>query len=92
MATRMDNWLRLDDPAQVKAYAGVLKKLTDPSNFEAFRFMPVTRDMTQGERTLFWNFLDAPLEPEADTGSLEASAPAAPKRGLAKLSRAMRSN
>ncbi len=92
MAPCMDNWLRLDDPAQVQAYAPLIKKLTDPSNFEAFSFMPVTRDMTVGERTLLWNFLDAPLQLEADAESVEAGTPAAPKRDLAKLSRAMRSN
>ena len=26
----------------------VIKQLTDPANFEAYRFMPVTRDMTRG--------------------------------------------
>jgi len=25
----MDNWLRLEDPAQVKAYAALVKRLTD---------------------------------------------------------------
>lgn len=98
IAPCMDNWLRLDDPAQVKSYAGVLKKLTDPANFELFRFMPVTRDMTIGERTLLWNFLDAPPElaaPEPGPRALdeaEAPAPAAPEPDLAKLSRSMRSN
>ena len=92
MAPCMDNWLRLDDPAQVKAYGSVLKQLTDPNYFEAFRFMPVTRDMTVGERTLLWRFLDAPAEPAAvKKESLEAKTDTAPpKRDLAKLSRAMR--
>lgn len=58
MAPCMDNWLDLKDPVQVKAYAAVLKKLTDPANFESFRFMPVTRDMTDAERTLLYGFLD----------------------------------
>lgn len=92
MAPCVDNWLRLEDPAQVQPYAPLIKKLTDPSNFEALRFMPVTRDMTVGERTLLWNFLDAPLQLEADAESVEAGTPAAPRRDLAKLSRAMRSN
>ncbi|HEY6815074.1 MAG TPA: hypothetical protein VI168_06005, partial [Croceibacterium sp.] len=30
----MDNWLRLGDEAQVQAYAPVIRKLTDPANFE----------------------------------------------------------
>jgi len=56
LAPCMDNWLRLDDPEQVKAYAALLKLLTNPANFEHFRFMPVTRDMTAGERTLLYKF------------------------------------
>jgi hypothetical protein len=50
MAPCMDNWLKLDDPTQVQTYAGILKRLTDPASFESFRFMPVTRDMSAGER------------------------------------------
>ena len=90
MAPCMDNWLRLDNPAQVKAYGPMLKKLTDPSNFEAFRFMPVTRDMTAGERTLLWRFLDAPAEATRDLTETEASEEV-PQGDQAKLSRAMRS-
>lgn len=89
MAPCMDNWLRLDDPVQVHAYGKMLKQLTDPANFELFRFMPVTRDMTPGERTLLWNFLDAPIAPPATKAMLGAEAPK-PMRDLAKLSRAMR--
>ncbi|MBV8687958.1 MAG: hypothetical protein JOZ90_16905 [Alphaproteobacteria bacterium] len=61
MAPCMDNWLWLNDPAQVYAYGAVLKRLTDPANFELYRYMPVVRDMTVGERTLLYAFLDAPL-------------------------------
>lgn len=87
MAPCMDNWLDLKDPVQVKAYASVLKKLTDPANFESFRFMPVTRDMTDVERKLLYGFLDgggtesAPLE-----GAPEEEKPAS----QAELSRQMR--
>ena len=102
MAPCMDNWLRLDDPVQVKAYAAVLKRLTDPANVESFLFMPVTRDMAAGERTLLWNFLDAPdspAEPEASEVAPAHPAEAAPaeasegppQRDLSKLSRSMRS-
>jgi hypothetical protein len=84
MAPCMDNWLRLDDPAQVKAYAAMLKLLTNPANFEHFRFMPVTRDMSAGERTLLYKFLDAP--PDAT-----AARPVTPQtRNFTELSRAMR--
>ena len=58
MAPCMDNWLDLGDKDQVKAYAAIIKKLTNLKNFEDFRYMPVTRDMTQGQRTLLYNFLD----------------------------------
>jgi hypothetical protein len=60
MAPCMDNWLDLGDPDQVKSFAAMLKKLTDNANFESFRFMPVTRDMTAGERALLYAFLDGP--------------------------------
>jgi hypothetical protein len=87
MAPCMDNWLMLDDPAQVKAHAAILKRLTDPARFESFRFMPVTRDMSKGERTLLYKYLDAP----ADVVAQAAAAPAAPlSRNRAALSRAMR--
>lgn len=84
MAPCMDNWLRLDDPAQVKAYAAVLKRLTDPAAFESFRFMPVTRDMSMGERTLLWTFLDAPDEDAVVVQAEEA------RPTFVELSRAMR--
>jgi len=87
LAPCMDNWLMLDDPAQVKQYAAVLKRLTDPARFESFRFMPVTRDMTKGERTLLYNYLDAPAEALA---AAAAAKPAPLSRNLAALSRAMR--
>ena len=38
----------------------MIKRLTDPAHFEDFRFMPVTRDMTAGERTLLYKFLETP--------------------------------
>lgn len=36
----------------------MLKRLTDPAVFESYRFMPVTRDMSAGERALLYAFLD----------------------------------
>jgi len=82
MAPCMDNWLNLNDPVQVKAYAGILKRLTDPANFENFLFMPVTRDMSAGERTLLYRFLDS--------APVEAAAPAENLHTFARLSRSMR--
>lgn len=83
MAPCMDNWLNLGDPDQVKSFAAILHRLTDKTNFESFRFMPVTRDMTAGERTLLYAFLDG-------TGTLMAAVEASPQRSLERLSRAMR--
>jgi hypothetical protein len=84
MAPCMDNWLRLDDPTQVKAYGPLIKKLTDPANFEIFRYMPVTRDLTQGSRSLLYAFLDQRVQV-----ALGASAPRKPV-GWSALSRSFR--
>ena len=69
MAPCMDNWLRLDDPAQIRAYTSVLKRLTDPEAFEHFRFMPITRDMSTGMRSLLYAWLDSPKDPDAELPS-----------------------
>ena len=84
MAPCMDNWLDLGDPQQIKSYAAMLRRLTDKTNFEAFRFMPVTRDMTKGQRTLLYAFLDG-----APPSALAAAA-APSHRSITELSRAMR--
>lgn len=87
MAPCMDNWLRLGDQQQVVAYANLIRTLTDPVNFENFRFMPVTRDMSAGQRTLLYNFLGF----GAEGAALKAAALAKPD-GLDQqaLSRSMR--
>jgi hypothetical protein len=82
MAPCMDNWLNLADPAQVKANAGLLKRLTDPANFESYLFMPVTRDMSAGERALLYKFLDA--------APVKAAEPVEKLHSFAQLSRSMR--
>lgn len=87
MAPCMDNWLRLGDEAQVRAYAAVIRKLTDPGYFERFRYMPVTRDLTRGQRTLLYNFLDAATSP---TLLREPAVQATPPTDFGKLARAMR--
>ncbi len=90
MAPCMDNWLWLNDPAQVHAYGGILKKLTAAGAFETYRYMPVVRDMTPGERTLLYAFLDAPLDPDSKPfrAALAEAAPRLPES--TRLSRAMR--
>lgn len=93
MAPCMDNWLDLGDEAQVRAYRGVLTRLTDPAGFESFRYMPVTRDMTKGERTLLYNFLgvDAPAPAtKALAASEQARQAATPSATLDALSKSMR--
>ena len=81
---RVTRGLDLGNADQVKSFASTLHKLTDRANFEAFRYMPVTRDMTAGQRTLLYKFLDGtqPL--------LESLAVAAPEPSLKQMSRAMR--
>src|ERR1043166_8922680 len=84
MAPCMDNWLRLRNPDDVRSMAVIVRKLTDRGNFEGFRLLPVTRDMTAGERTLLYAFLDGTGAPP-----VAAEAPSrAPSR--AQLNRAMR--
>lgn len=84
MAPCMDNWLDLADPVQVHNYAPVLKRLTDPNRFEDYIFMPVTRDMTVGQRALLYSFLDQPLAEDAVPGQAQAEGqPPAPARGSA---------
>jgi hypothetical protein len=82
MAPCMDNWLLLGDAAQVKSFAAMVRRLTAKSNFESFRFMPVTRDLTAGERALLYAFLDG----TTTVAAAEAPAP----RSLRKQSRALR--
>ncbi len=69
MAPCMDNWLRLDDPAQIRAYTAILKRLTAPTSFEHFRFMPITRDLSAGMRTLLYAWLDSPQDAAAELPS-----------------------
>jgi hypothetical protein len=83
MAPCMDNWLLLGDEAQVRRYAPVIRALTDPANFEGFRYMPPTRDLTRGQRSLLYRFLGT----TAAAPRVAASA----KADIRALSRSMRS-
>jgi hypothetical protein len=89
MAPCMDNWLDLKDEKQVMEYASMLKSLTDPENFERFQFMPVTRDMTMGQRNLLYRFLDG--DSPASAIRLKTEAKVKKSASLRKLSRQMRS-
>ncbi len=81
MAPCMDNWLDLANPQQILAFRDLVKRLTDPSFFEDFLFMPVTRDMSAGERTLLYNWLG--------TGAAKVAAAAPPHKHV-DLSGSMR--
>jgi hypothetical protein len=59
MAPCMDNSLDLSNPQQIRAFSARVKRLADPGFFENFLFMPVTRDMSAGQRTLLYNWLSA---------------------------------
>lgn len=94
MAPCMDNWLDLGSEAQVRSFAPLIKKLTDPAAFEHFRYMPVTRDLTPGARKFLYAFLDSPPAVsmlEAQPAAAEAAAEEKPVANIADLSRKMRS-
>jgi hypothetical protein len=93
MAPCMDNWLKLGDETQVARYAPMIRKLTNRNNFESYRYMPVVRDMTLGQRTLLMNYLEIvnPTLLASATGDASASAEADAPDFL-QLSRAMRGN
>jgi hypothetical protein len=66
----------------------MIKHLTAEGAFENFMYMPVVRDLTRGERTLLYNFLDS--KPTAAVlEAMKAMEPTLPK--FAKLSKKMRS-
>ena len=83
MAPCMDNWIDLGNPDQIKSFAAILRRLTDKANFDSFLFMPVTRDMTAGQRSLLYKFLDG--APPSDSIELASS-----EMSLKDMSRAMR--
>ncbi len=93
MAPCMDNWLKLDDEAQVARFAPMIRKLTDRNNFESYRYMPVVRDMTLGQRTLLMNYLEI-VNPTLLTSVTGDASPSdqGDVPDFAKLSRAMRGN
>jgi len=94
IAPCMDNWLRLDDERQVKAYGPLVKRLTDPAAFEEYRYMPATRDLSQGQRTLLYRWLDGQVadsqESAAAAAPPQAAASAEDRPDFAKLAGAQR--
>ena len=89
MAPCMDNWLRLGDREQVAAYGPLVRRLTARDNFESFRCMPVTRDLTAGQRMLLYRWLDDP-QPVAGVAEAGPPKPAEGVRSPRKKSRSLR--
>ena len=58
LAPCMDNWLRLGDEQQCRAFAPLIRRLTSLDYFERYRYMPVTRGLTAGQRTLLHRWCD----------------------------------
>lgn len=87
LAPCMDNWLDLKNEAQVKAYGSILKRLTDPANFEAYRFMPVTRDMTQNQRNFLYKFLDSDKKKSVELKTATAVEETVSQSGLSRKMR-----
>ncbi|MGH3871784.1 MAG: hypothetical protein ACRDSR_09790 [Pseudonocardiaceae bacterium] len=73
LAPCMDNWLRLGDEQQCRAYARLVRRLTSRERFDDYGYMPVTRDLSQGRRTLLHAWCDAV------TGEVTAPRAAVPK-------------
>lgn len=61
LAPCMDNWLRFGDEAQATRYAALIRQLTSRERFEDYRYMPVTRELTKGQRTLLHKWCDVVL-------------------------------
>ena len=59
LAPCMDNWLRLGDEQQVRTHAALVRRLTGEDRFDHYGYMPVTRDLTRGQRTLLHRWCDA---------------------------------
>lgn len=86
LAPCMDNWLRLGDEQQCAAYAHLVKRLTSRDRFDRYGYMPVTRELTRGQRTLLHRWCDAVIggagvgndAPTGAIGNLDLAADVAP--------------
>lgn len=54
----MDGWLDLADEAACARTARLIRQLTGVENHDRHRYMPVTRDLTVGQRTLLHRWCD----------------------------------
>lgn len=75
----MDNWLRLGDEQQCRAYARLVRDLTSRERFEHYGYMPVTRELTKGQRILLHRWCDA-VTGERTVTRVAAAAEPPPKR------------
>ena len=67
IAPRMSNIIDVADPGAVRTFARRILETTDPDLFESSRYMPVTRDLSRGKRTLLRRFCDLVLGPPPST-------------------------
>jgi hypothetical protein len=70
IAPRMSNIIDLSDAAAVRTFARRILQVADPDLFETGRYMPVTRDLSRGSRTLLRRFCRLQLIPPASTDVL----------------------
>jgi len=61
IAPRMSTIIDLSDADAVRTFARRFKEVTSPELFESSRYMPVTRDLSRGKRTLLHRFCDLVL-------------------------------
>lgn len=79
LAPCMDNWLRLGDEQQCRAYAQLVRRLTSRERFNEYGYMPVTRDLTRGQRTLLHRWCDMVAE-EPTMTAVAVAAEALPEK------------
>lgn len=81
LAPCMDNWLKLGDEAQVRSMADRVKQLTSREHFDRFTYMPVTRGMSAGQRTLLHAWCDDPAPPSGESSMRDAASAERPDFG-----------
>lgn len=73
LAPCMDNWLLLGDEQQCRTYAPLIRRLTGRERFDDYGYMPVTRELTRGQRTLLHRWCDEVSGEATTTGTLLAT-------------------
>ncbi|MGH3937451.1 MAG: hypothetical protein ACRDTG_02280 [Pseudonocardiaceae bacterium] len=85
IAPRMSTIIDLSDADAVRTFARRLKEVTAAELFESLRYMPVTRDLSRGRRTLLHRFCDLALSGQSE---VEPAAVAHVVQGLDALRQA----